>query len=179
MKKLLVFVGDSGSGKTTLISELTKKYPEKFKKVVTCTSRPPRISEVDEKDYHFLPAGYFINNLDFLVLVGYAKNGTCYGTRKSDLCSKTRHLLLTSKPAGIQKLIDLGFRNIVVVRIIINKELKIARMQHRGDSEKAIFERLEIDTLTTPIIDFGLISVVSLDANQSLDEKVEIILKVC
>ena len=53
MKKLLVFVGESGSGKTTLITEIINKYPGQFKKVVTCTSRPGRIGEIDGVDYYF------------------------------------------------------------------------------------------------------------------------------
>ena len=61
MKKLFVFVGDGGSGKTTLITKLTKKHSDKFRKVVTCTSRSLRVGEVDGVDYHFLPVKYFIN----------------------------------------------------------------------------------------------------------------------
>ncbi len=179
VKKLLVFIGDSGSGKTTLISELTKRYPNEFKKVITYTTRSPRIGEVDGRDYHFVSTKCFNDNLDLLVLVGHAKDGTCYGTKKSDLYSETHYLLLTSKSTGIQKLTDLGLRNIVVVRIIISEELKIVRMRYRGDNEKEIVDRLEIDSLITSTTDFRSIPVVCLDANRSIEEKVEIILRAC
>jgi len=177
MKKLFVFVGDSGSGKTTLIAELTKKYPDEFRKVVTCTSRPPRVGEVDSVDYHFLSATYFVNNSD-LVLVKKTDGGDHYGTRKDGLFSSTHHLLLTSEPTGVQKLIILGFNNVVVVRIRINKTLKIDRMRQRGDSEQMISERLELDT-TTAEFDFGKVPVIELDAKQPLDEKVQLILRAC
>lgn len=177
MKNLFVFVGDSGSGKTTLITELTKRHPDRFRKVVTCTSRRPRADEVDGVDYHFLPANYFVDNPE-LVLVKQTDKGGHYGTRKADLCSDTYHLLLTSKPTGIPKLTMLGFDNIVVVRIKISMSLKIERMRQRGDSEQMISERLGTDFATAEI-DFGDVPIIELDAVQSLDERVSLILKAC
>ena len=177
MKKLFVFVGDSGSGKTTLIAELTKKHPDKFRKVVTCTSREARVGEVSGLDYCFLPTTYFVNNPE-LVLIKETDNGYYYGTRKKDLFSDTYHLLLTSKPTGVPKLIMLGFSDIVVVRIKISVILKIKRMRQRGDSEQMILERLESD-FTSVEVDFGDVPVVELDAIQPLDEKVSLILKAC
>lgn len=177
MKNLFVFVGDSGSGKTTLITELTKRHPDKFRKVVTCTNRPPRIGEVNGVDYHFMPTSYFSGNSK-LVLAKQTNDGDCYGTREADLRSDTHHLLLTSKPTGIPKLTMLGFDNIVVVRIKISMSLKIERMRQRGDSEQMISERLGTDFATAEI-DFGDVPIIELDAAQSLDEKVSLILKAC
>jgi len=133
---------------------------------------------MNKVDYHFLSAEYFINNPD-LVLVKYVTNDACYGTRRADIRLDTHHLLLTSKPTGIQKLVELGFRNIIVVNIAISEVLKVMRMRQRGDSEKVIFERLKIDALTLAITDFGEVPVVDLNANQSLDEKIEIVLGAC
>jgi len=177
MKKLFVLVGDGGSGKTTLIAELVKRHPDRFRKVVTCTSRPPRASEVGGVDYRFLPATFFVDNPE-LVLVNHPDNGNYYGTRKADLYSNTHHLLLTSKPIGVSKLVALGFSNIVVVRIEISLILKIERMRQRGDSEQMISERLGTDFATTEI-DFGDVPIIELDAVQPFDEKVSLILKAC
>lgn len=177
MKKLFVFVGDSGSGKTTLIDELGERYPSKFKKVVTCTSRLMRVDEVDGKDYHFCPRGFFINNQE-LVLVKYSENGVCYGTKKQDLYSEDYHLLLTSKPSGVQKLTQLGLRNIVVVRINIDEKLKIERMRQRGDSEEEILHRLLLDRDTVKV-NFNDIPVVEIEAIHSLNKNVELVLRAC
>lgn len=177
MKKLFVFIGDSGSGKTTLIAELTKKHPDKFRKVVTCTSRKVRVGEVEGVDYNFLPRDYFDNNSN-LVLVKKTNGGDLYGTRKTDLFSNTHHLLLTSKLTGVPKLVALGFTNIVVVRIKISKTLKIKRMRQRGDSERVISERLELDAKLTEI-DLGNVPIIKVSANQPLNKKVECILKAC
>ena len=178
MKKLFVFLGDSGSGKTTLITELMNKHPDKFMRIVTCTSRSKRVGEENGKDYHFLSREFFFNNQD-LVLVKCLENGDCYGTRKTELYSDTHHLLLSSKPTGVLKLVELGVMNIVVVRIAINKKLKIARMQHRGDTWEAISGRLKSDALTTTDVDLGQIPIIDLNASQTIYEKIEIVLKVC
>jgi guanylate kinase len=178
MKKLFVIIGESGSGKTTLVNKLTKKHPDIFKKVVTYTSRLPRSQEIDGIDYHFLPATFFINNTD-LVLVKKTKQGDYYGTKKADLLSNSHHLLLTSKPTGVQKLVDLGFKNIVVVRIEISKALKIKRMRQRGDSENMIFERLKSDNPNSTETDFKNMLVIELNAIQFLNKKVKQILEAC
>lgn len=178
MKKLFVFVGDGSSGKTTLIAELAERHPNKFRKVVTRTSRSMRTGEVDGEDYHFLPRAYFVGNPE-LVLVKETDRGDYYGTKKADLFLSTHHLLLTSRPTGVLKLFALGFRNIVVVRIEICEALKIARMRQRGDSEEVISERLKSDISTSMEADFADALIIELNASQSLDEKVGSILKAC
>ncbi len=178
MKRLFVFVGDGGSGKTTIIAELTRKHPDKFIKVVTCTSRPMRGKEVDTEDYNFLPKSYFVNNPD-LVLVKRTDNGKYYGTRKKDLRSSTHNLLLTLRFAGISKLANLGFSNVVIVRISISKTLKIDRMRGRNDTEEMIADRLKFDDLDKADVDYGTFPIIDLKATDTLYEKVERILREC
>jgi len=52
----LIFIisGPSGVGKTTLCQKLLDTYANQLKRVVTTTSRPPRLGEVDGQDYHFI-----------------------------------------------------------------------------------------------------------------------------
>lgn len=85
MEKLIVFSAPSGSGKTTIVRELLKKYPQ-LEFSISATSRAPRGTEQNGKDY------YFMTNADFMKAVAedrfveweevYA--GTCYGTLKSE-----------------------------------------------------------------------------------------------
>ncbi|MEX0917430.1 MAG: hypothetical protein WDZ90_02830 [Candidatus Paceibacterota bacterium] len=176
MKKLFVFVGDGGSGKSTLIAELAGKYPDEFKRVVTCTSRPMRADEIDEKDYHFLPMSYFINNPD-LVLVKRTDNGNYYGTRKGDLQATTHHLLLTLRFVGLSKLISLGLSNVTVVRISVSEVLKTARMRQRGDTEEMIVQRLQFDATDKANVNYEDFPIIDLQASDALAEKVGHILR--
>lgn len=48
----LIICAPSGTGKTTLIKKLREEFPLSFS--ISCTTREPRIGEIDGKDYHFL-----------------------------------------------------------------------------------------------------------------------------
>lgn len=50
----MVISGPAGSGKTTLCQNVIKKYAPKIERVITCTTRVPRPSELNGVDYHFL-----------------------------------------------------------------------------------------------------------------------------
>ena len=52
--KVLAIMGKAGSGKDTIAKELLNLRPEKFNRVVSATTRPPREGEVNGVDYHFL-----------------------------------------------------------------------------------------------------------------------------
>ena len=178
MKKLFVFVGDGGSGKTTLITELTKRHSDKFRKVVTCTSRSLRVGEIEGVDYYFLPVEHFMDNPN-LVLIKKTENGDYYGTRKMDLQSDAHYPLLTLRFAGIRKLVDLKFENVAVVRILITEKLKIERMQQRGDSEEMISRRLQFDIVDREDIYWEGLEIIDLQATDPLNEKVERVLGAC
>ncbi|MDC1106173.1 guanylate kinase [Prolixibacteraceae bacterium] len=66
--KLIIFSAPSGSGKTTIVKHLlTKGLPLEFS--VSATSRTPRHTEIDGKDYYFLSPDEFkmrIESEDFL-----------------------------------------------------------------------------------------------------------------
>lgn len=178
MKKLFIFIGDGGSGKTTLIAELAKRYPDKFKKLVTCTSRPARVDEVMGEDYHFFTADYFVDNRH-LVLVKKTPDGNWYGTKEADLYSDTHSPLLALRFAGISQLAKLGINNVAIVRIAITEELKIQRMRQRGDTEAMITRRLEFDVADRANVDWKLIPIIDLEATEALDEKVRRVFRAC
>lgn len=177
MEKVIVFIGGSGSGKTTIITEMVRKYPDQFKKVITYTSRTPRNDEIDGVDYKFRPGEYFIKNTD-IVLKKKTLEGFYYGTKRSDLFSNFHNLLLTLRPTGIKTLINLvGCQNIVVVHLSISNKLKIERMRERGDSEEMIKNRLLTDPESNVEFDFGKIPIIELEATQKIQEKIDLILK--
>ena len=83
---LIVVSGPAGSGKTTLCMRLTESYPQFIHRVITCTTRPPRVGEIDGEDYYFLTrqefeaqfaAGKFLEKA--------VVHNNLYGCRKADI----------------------------------------------------------------------------------------------
>ena len=80
---LFIISAPSGSGKSTLVNELRKFVPQ-LEFSVSYTTRPPRGSEQDGREYHFIPWAQFeqmINHGDFLEEAQVF--GNYYGTAKS------------------------------------------------------------------------------------------------
>lgn len=86
MPKIFVITGPSGVGKTTVAYELLKRRPT-LKKVVTCTTRPPRPGETDGVDYHFLSLDEFARLKDAGAMFEAEEvyPGRFYGSRQSDV----------------------------------------------------------------------------------------------
>jgi len=84
--KVLALFGKSGSGKDTIQNLLLEHYPEIFRRVISCTTRPRRSNEAEGVDYHFVSEeefaalayeNKFIEALEF--------NGWFYGSLAEDL----------------------------------------------------------------------------------------------
>lgn len=86
MEKLIIFSAPSGSGKTTIVRELLKQYPQ-FEFSISATSRAPRGTEQNGRDYYFLSADEFRKAVADKKFVEWEEvyTGTCYGTLKSEM----------------------------------------------------------------------------------------------
>lgn len=138
---MLVIVGPSASGKTQIVQELIKKY--NMEKLVTYTTRPMRVGEVNGKDYHFISHEEFeqkINNNFFIEYVKY--NNNCYGTSRSDL-SDNKVVIL--EPNGLKHYLNEARELIKVVVLRCSKNVLGIRMAIRGDKPEDIIRRLEGD----------------------------------
>lgn len=84
--KIIIFSAPSGSGKSTLIGHLLKRFPQ-LEFSISATSRAPRGSEVNGKEYYFLSNEEFKNKVaaDEFVEWEEVYTGTCYGTLRSEL----------------------------------------------------------------------------------------------
>ena len=95
--KLIVFSAPSGSGKTTLVNHLLKQdLPLGFS--ISATSRSPRGTEKNGKDYYFLSKESFNKKIKENAFIEYEEvyEGTYYGTLNSEitrLWEQEQHIL--------------------------------------------------------------------------------------
>ena len=86
---LIVVSGPAGSGKTTLCARLTEAYPQSIRRVITCTTRAPRIGETDGVDYHFMTRTSFEQQVAAGVFLEHAQvHGNLYGPRAADVAAQ-------------------------------------------------------------------------------------------
>ena len=83
--KLIVVSAPSGAGKTTIVKAILEKYPSMLFSVSAAT-RTKRETEVDGKDYFFLPRQEFERRIRAGELVEWEEiYGDLYGTLKSEV----------------------------------------------------------------------------------------------
>lgn len=99
---IIVLLGASGSGKSTLENEIATRFG--YKKIVSHTTRRPRIGEINGKDY------FFINNEKFEDMIRQGlfaeydeySQKRIYGTLKTDYQEGNKIVVLT--PNGLHQL---------------------------------------------------------------------------
>lgn len=89
-KRVLVIAGPTTAGESTITNKLIEQFP-KFKRLVTATTRPPRLNEKEKIDYYFFSEEEFekqIEDSNILEHTQLAGTGIYYGTYKKDLDEK-------------------------------------------------------------------------------------------
>ena len=139
---IIVLCGFSGSGKDTLLQEIkeqTKDY-EKYLDIISCTSRPKRINEIEGKDYFFKSysemqeldsKNQLISKRDYLTKVNGKKEIWSYGILKENIKDNQNYVVVLD----IEGLIDL--KNIYGNRVIsffldVPDKVREKRAKQRG-----------------------------------------------
>ena len=138
---MIILIGASASGKTEVAKILKSKYG--FKKIITTTTRPKRVHEVEDIDYHFVTKENFNKLLirgSFLEVTSYQEN--FYGTNKADL---KENGIVILEPNGANSYIEILGKSVFVVLIEASKELRKNYMTFRGDSVESISDRIKND----------------------------------
>ncbi|MBN2540738.1 MAG: hypothetical protein JXB08_04360 [Bacilli bacterium] len=151
---MLVLIGPSASGKTESAKIMINRYP--ISRVVTCTTRPKRINEIDGFDYHF----YSLEEFKNLEKQGYfietaVYNGFWYGTPKNEL-GDDKFIIL--EPQGLESFLALKPCLIVAIFLNTDESVRMSRMKERKDKTKDIEKRIEADR-----IEFNLNHIKGLD----------------
>lgn len=85
--KAIIFSAPSGAGKTTLVRHMTGIEDLNLAFSVSATNRPQRTSEVNGKDYHFIPSAEFLDRARRGEFVEWEEvySGQYYGTLRSEV----------------------------------------------------------------------------------------------
>ncbi|WP_082941286.1 hypothetical protein [Aedoeadaptatus pacaensis] len=141
---LFVLQGPSGSGKTTQAAHLARE--KQFEKIITATTRAPRMGEVHGKDYYFLDDDTYDEKLkkgDLLAPTSI--HGARYGIPKADLLSvirsKDRHALVILDDKGARELKAMGA---FVIGLRLDESTRHARLLKRKDEGRFTREHFRI-----------------------------------
>ena len=148
---LLVMAGPAGSGKSTLCDRLVAAGLG-FTRVVTSTTRAPRVGEVNGVHYHFfspqefdakVAAGEF---LEWAWVHGERRYGTLAASVLGPLV-KGMDLVMSVDVQGVESLRRLAENNpllrraMTTVFIVVDYERLLARMRERGKDDEAEIAR--------------------------------------
>jgi uncharacterized protein len=140
MVYVIVLIGESGSGKSSVEKILMTKG---FNKIVSVTTRMPRIGEIDGVDYHFITQEQFndyLRNKELAENVSY--NGNSYGIRKKDCKDNS---VVAVEPGGLKQLIAQKDLNVKSVYLNAPENFRALNMLKRGDQFNSVVNRIYND----------------------------------
>ncbi len=141
---MVILSSPSGAGKTTLVNLLSKL--DKFEISISHTTRQPRQSEVDEKDYYFVSEEKFkrlIKNEEFLEYAKVFNN--YYGTTRTPVIDKLNNntnVLFDIDWQGADQIKNkkLDYKLITFFILPPSKEVLFKRLSNRHMKDKLIVE---------------------------------------
>lgn len=145
---IYVLLGPTCSGKTTVLKQLVDVG---YETLVTYTTRPKRINEVNGKDYHFISEQQYshLDKLNLLIAKNTFKNA--YGTEwhyainRQDI-DLDKDIVVITEPKGYRDLIkNFGKENVVGIYLKIDYETRFIRGLNRKDCVQELLRRLSAD----------------------------------
>lgn len=143
---LFILSAPAGTGKTTLMQMITKEFPSVIASI-SFTTRPPRGSEVNGVDYHFVSEEEFLQKIkhgDFLEYVQLY--GHYYGTSKKwveEKLAQGNHVLLVIDTQGAALLKE----KVDAISVFLSppslEVLELRLVNRKTDSPEVIRARLE------------------------------------
>lgn len=138
---MILLIGPSASGKTEVAKALMQRHG--VKKAVTHTSRPMRVGEVQDRDYHFVSDDEFLrleSEGAFVETTLYS--GYHYGCSKAEIAEDKCVIV---DPNGLAAFLALNDPQIIAFYLNCPKRIREERMRSRGDEEASIAKRLSND----------------------------------
>ena len=139
---MIVLSSPSGAGKTTLVKMLSKM--DNYEISISHTTRQPRPSEINDKDYYFIKEDEFkrlINNQEFLEYAKVFNN--FYGTTRTpviDKLNKGKNILFDIDWQGADQIKNkkLDYKLITFFILPPSREVLFKRLSNRDMKDKLI-----------------------------------------
>ncbi|ALS24261.1 MULTISPECIES: guanylate kinase [Paenibacillus] len=137
---IFVFTGPNGAGRRTVAQMSGSTLG--MKQVLSYTTRPPRSSEVDGQDYHFVSREQFAAaeaNNEFIEVVEI--DGNRYGIKEKDVAQmlqKHGAIYLILNRYGAEMLKKIYGDRVIRIFIYADRDTVMRREQERGDSPELI-----------------------------------------
>lgn len=140
---MLILIGPSASGKTEVAKLLASRH--NITKIVTYTTRAPRVHEVNGVDYNFVSVEEFdkLTQEDFFVETTFY-NSNYYGTAKKDIQDDKCIIL---DPNGLKSFLALNDDRVISIYLACSDEIRYERMIKRQDSVESAKRRIVNDRI--------------------------------
>jgi len=141
---LVVLSGPAGSGKSTLAQHAVDRHPD-ICRSITATTRAPRGSEEDGRDYYFLSRAEFERRLRNDQFLEHAEfNGNLYGTPRAELESRfaeDRVVLLVIDVQGARQIQTRMLQAVFIFVLPPSPAVLRQRLASRGTEEPEEMEK--------------------------------------
>lgn len=138
---MIILTGPSASGKTDTCKYLQSHYG--IRKVITHTTRPMRVNEKQDVDYHFVTDEVFdqmVKNGEFIEHIHF--NGHQYGTSKKEVRIDK---CMAVELQGAKTYTSFHDPKIVLFFLALDEDTCRQRMLSRGDDPEKVASRIKND----------------------------------
>jgi guanylate kinase len=145
---IIVLTGKSGVGKDAIQSKLVEEY--EFERIVTATTRPKRVGEVEGRDYYFLDKKTFEKRIGECGFIEYRKYDTLvdgkpdtwyYGTPKQELDTSKDYVIILDKKGAQDFIYYYGMSECLWVYVDVSDDIRLQRAMSRGSFDKSEWGR--------------------------------------
>ena len=137
---MIVIIGESAAGKSSIEKALVEHG---YNQIISYTTRPKRINEVEDVDYHYISEQDFLNKLKNGFFAEHTLyNNWYYGIAKEDCIDDS---IAVVEPFGFRQLKAIEGLNIKSFYIKADERERLVRMVKRGDNLLEIFRRIFSD----------------------------------
>jgi len=143
----IILSAPSGGGKTTIARELLRRRSD-LGYSVSCTTRKPRLGEVDGRDYYFLSIGEFERRRAAGEFAESAEvHGNMYGTLRSEVqrvLAEGKHVVMDIDVQGAQQFTRAFPQSVTIFVLPPSAEVLLERLRQRQtESKEQLAKRLQ------------------------------------